>query len=189
MKKLAIFTCILALCVAICLSIFNVSAHSGRTDSSGGHYDKSTGKYHYHHGYSAHQHYDMDGDGDIDCPYNFSDKTNHSNSSNSSNISGSKDKTNNNSSISQSNTEKSRNKITFGNVVETILLMIPLSLLTLCFFSLPSLFISMIIGWIAEKCFKVSIKESNQQRIFYILWIIGTIIIVLLEFLFLLGIL
>ena len=31
-------------------------AHSGRTDSYGGHYDYSTGEYHYHHGYSAHQH-------------------------------------------------------------------------------------------------------------------------------------
>lgn len=31
-------------------------AHSGKTDSNGGHYDRSTGEYHYHHGYSAHQH-------------------------------------------------------------------------------------------------------------------------------------
>ena len=31
-------------------------SHSGRTDSSGGHYNRSTGEYHYHHGYSAHQH-------------------------------------------------------------------------------------------------------------------------------------
>lgn len=31
-------------------------AHSGGTDSKGGHYDRSTGQYHYHHGYSAHQH-------------------------------------------------------------------------------------------------------------------------------------
>ena len=48
------------LCVLFCLS---VSAHSGRTDSRGGHYDRSTGEYHYHHGYSAHQH-----PGGI-CPY------------------------------------------------------------------------------------------------------------------------
>lgn len=33
-----------------------VFAHSGRTDSSGGHYNHSTGEYHYHHGYPAHQH-------------------------------------------------------------------------------------------------------------------------------------
>ena len=33
-----------------------VNAHSGRTDSKGGHYNRSTGEYHYHHGESAHQH-------------------------------------------------------------------------------------------------------------------------------------
>lgn len=39
------------------ISIISISfAHSGRTDSSGGHYNRSTGEYHYHHGYSAHQH-------------------------------------------------------------------------------------------------------------------------------------
>lgn len=31
-------------------------AHPGRTDADGGHYDRSTGEYHYHHGYPAHQH-------------------------------------------------------------------------------------------------------------------------------------
>ena len=59
------------------------SAHSGRTDSNGGHTDSSTGEYHYHHGYSAHDHYDMDGDGKVDCPYEFRDKTNHSSNNNS----------------------------------------------------------------------------------------------------------
>lgn len=54
-----------------------VFAHSGRTDANGGHYNRSTGEYHYHHGYSAHSHYDMDGDGYLDCPYAFDDKTNH----------------------------------------------------------------------------------------------------------------
>lgn len=53
------------------------SAHSGRTDGSGGHRNHSTGEYHYHHGYSAHDHYDMDGDGVKDCPYDFDDKTGH----------------------------------------------------------------------------------------------------------------
>lgn len=51
------------------------NAHPGRTDSNGGHYDHSTGEYHYHHGYPAHDHYDMDGDGDLDCPYDFDDQT------------------------------------------------------------------------------------------------------------------
>lgn len=60
-----------------------VLAHSGKTDANGGHYDRSTGEYHYHHGYPAHQHYDMDGDGIIDCPYDFDDKTDHSSRSDS----------------------------------------------------------------------------------------------------------
>lgn len=78
--KFFIFTSILVLLVAFALT---VNAHPGDTDSSGGHYDRSTGEYHYHHGYSAHSHRDMDGDGDLDCPYNFVDKTGQ-NSSNSS---------------------------------------------------------------------------------------------------------
>ncbi len=45
---------------ALCL---NVSAHSGRTDASGGHYSNSG--YHFHHGYTAHQH------GNGICPYNY----------------------------------------------------------------------------------------------------------------------
>ena len=61
-----------------------VYAHPGRTDSSGGHTNHSTGEYHYHHGYSAHDHYDMDDDGDIDCPYDFVDKTDHHDRSSSS---------------------------------------------------------------------------------------------------------
>lgn len=55
----------------------SASGHSGRTDGKGGHYDRSTGEYHYHHGYPAHDHYDMDGDGTIDCPYDFDDQTNY----------------------------------------------------------------------------------------------------------------
>lgn len=44
-------------------------AHGGKTDSKGGHTDRSTGEYHYHHGYSAHQHPNGV------CPYDFDDKT------------------------------------------------------------------------------------------------------------------
>jgi len=44
-------------------------AHSGRTDVNGGHYDSTTGEYHYHHGYSAHQHPDGV------CPYDNDDRT------------------------------------------------------------------------------------------------------------------
>ena len=44
-----------------------VFAHSGGTDANGGHYDHSSGEYHYHHGQPAHQHYDIDGDGKKEC--------------------------------------------------------------------------------------------------------------------------
>lgn len=51
--------------LSIILSLFMMTtslslAHSGRTDSSGGHHDyknkSGLGSYHYHHGYSAHLH-------------------------------------------------------------------------------------------------------------------------------------
>lgn len=68
--------------------VLSASAHSGGTDSRGGHTNRSTGEYHYHHGYSAHDHYDMDGDGDVDCPYSFKDNTS-TNSGNTSTNAGS----------------------------------------------------------------------------------------------------
>jgi hypothetical protein len=37
--------------------------HSGRTDSQGGHHNRSTGDYHFHHGMGPHQH-----PGGV-CPY------------------------------------------------------------------------------------------------------------------------
>lgn len=59
-------------------SILSISyAHSGRTDSEGGHYDRSTGEYHYHHGYSAHNHTDGI------CPYDYDDRTSHTTNKNS----------------------------------------------------------------------------------------------------------
>lgn len=67
----------IGIAVALALLFFAgpALAHSGRTDSQGGHYDSETGEYHFHHGYPAHQHYDIDGDGIPDCPYEFVDKT------------------------------------------------------------------------------------------------------------------
>lgn len=75
---------LLSLLLLLSLLITPVFAHPGRTDENGGHWDRSTGEYHYHHGYSAHQHYDMDGDGIPDCPYDFRDNTSHSGSGSSS---------------------------------------------------------------------------------------------------------
>lgn len=59
----------------LCVLAIPASAHPGGTDENGGHYDRSTGEYHYHHGFQAHSHWDMDGDGILDCPYDFVDKT------------------------------------------------------------------------------------------------------------------
>ena len=74
-----------ALCLFVFLTVIvlalPVHAHSGRTDSSGGHYDSNTGKYHYHHGYPAHQH-----TGGV-CPYESKDKTSHFSGSRSGNSS------------------------------------------------------------------------------------------------------
>ena len=66
MKRLLAMLCALLVLSAPAL------AHSGKTDGKGGHYNRSTGEYHYHHGYSAHQHPDGV------CPYDFKDKTDHS---------------------------------------------------------------------------------------------------------------
>ena len=68
----------LLLALFFVLSCVNMFAHSGRTDSSGGHYNRSTGEYHYHHGYSAHQH-----PGGV-CPYDYDDQTGRNSGSSSS---------------------------------------------------------------------------------------------------------
>lgn len=58
MKRRAFF--VLAFIILIAFSSY---AHPGRTDGNGGHYNRSTGEYHYHHGYPEHQH-----PGGV-CPY------------------------------------------------------------------------------------------------------------------------
>ena len=176
----------------LCLFLLTICtyAHSGKTDYAGGHYNNSTGEYHYHHGYSAHSHYDIDGDGVIDCPYEFNDKTNHNNSlNNSSSSNSSNDKTNNNSIISENNTEKSKNKITFGKAIEVIFVMIPCSLMTLYTLYMVFGFICIIIELVSEKFLKVAIEKSIKERILRILLIIGLVMLLPLEILFLLGIL
>lgn len=70
MKKKLLYFLITVIICTITLSIISF-AHSGKTDSIGGHYDRSTGEYHYHHGYPAYQHTNGE------CPYDFKDNTNH----------------------------------------------------------------------------------------------------------------
>lgn len=59
------------LILVVCLSMFlsPASAHSGGTDSQGGHWNHSTGEYHFHHGRGPHQH-----PGGV-CPYDSSIRT------------------------------------------------------------------------------------------------------------------
>ena len=74
MKKCVVVVLVLILVLMIPLVSL---AHSGRTDSDGGHYDRTTGEYHYHHGYGEHQHPDGV------CPYSkpsSSSKTSYSSS-------------------------------------------------------------------------------------------------------------
>lgn len=68
MKKTSI--ALIASLLLLSFMITSASAHSGGTDSDGGHYDHSSGEYHHHHGESAHDHYDINGDGLRDCPFN-----------------------------------------------------------------------------------------------------------------------
>lgn len=68
-KNRSLFQKIICLFCLILIVLGYASAHPGRTDANGGHYDRKTGEYHYHHGYPTHQHTDGV------CPYDFDDRT------------------------------------------------------------------------------------------------------------------
>lgn len=55
MRKRLVWILIVVALVVAALGV-TALAHSGRTDANGGHWNHSTGEYHYHHGMSAHQH-------------------------------------------------------------------------------------------------------------------------------------
>ena len=68
MKPILKYTTVLSVLSILLISLtISVFAHPGSLDENGGHYDRSTGEYHYHHGYSAHQHTNGQ------CPYDFKD--------------------------------------------------------------------------------------------------------------------
>lgn len=90
------FLLLLLLCLVL---VAPARAHPGDTDGKGGHYDRSSGEYHYHHGYSAHQHTNGV------CPYDFDDRTGWNSGSSSSG--GSKD--GESASSSSTNTGKKAN--------------------------------------------------------------------------------
>lgn len=65
MKRISI----LLITILLLLLTVPAYAHPGKTDGNGGHYNRSTGEYHYHHGHPAHQHPNGV------CPYDFDDRT------------------------------------------------------------------------------------------------------------------
>ena len=74
MKKRVFLILLLLLVVFIPILSFPSFAHSGGTDSKGGHYDRDTGDYHYHHGHPAHDH-----PGGV-CPYEDASPSDSNNS-------------------------------------------------------------------------------------------------------------
>lgn len=64
-RAIAVLLLVSALLIGLLLS---ASAHSGNTDSEGGHYNNAAGEYHYHHGRPAHSHPNGA------CPYEQEDK-------------------------------------------------------------------------------------------------------------------
>ena len=113
--KLLRFVFILFFCLSLCLPCF---AHSGKTDSKGGHRNSSTRQYHYHHGYPAHSHYDMDHNGTIDCPYQFKNNTSSSSKTNTKKSNTSKS-TNIVESTSAPESESSLNNSSYPTFVST----------------------------------------------------------------------
>lgn len=173
MKKF--FKVFFIVCALLSLTL-SVEAHSGKTDGAGGHYNRSTGEYHYHHGYSAHQHYDIDGDGKKDCPYDFNDKTNHNITNNNSNNS-----SNNNISNNTSNNKTKSNELTFSEILLIILKIIGTTLLVLlvgylgwiCVYAI----LDSLLSWFCKKILKVDANESVISKItIVIILVIGVII-------------
>ncbi len=80
---------------------FTAHAHPGGTDANGGHYNRSTGEYHYHHGYPEHQHENGE------CPYDFDDKTGINSGGNASSEINENDSNSVTNSSSQNNTKVS----------------------------------------------------------------------------------
>lgn len=65
MKRISV----LLITILLLLLTLPAYAHPGSLDANGGHYNHSTGEYHYHHGYPEHQH-----PGGV-CPYAYDDRT------------------------------------------------------------------------------------------------------------------
>lgn len=70
-KRILIFAFSLVIILTAAASI--AFAHSGRLDSNGGHYNRSTGEYHYHNGTHSTQSDASDYESDNDNDYNYTD--------------------------------------------------------------------------------------------------------------------
>lgn len=155
---------ILLLCLHVFLSsllVLSASAHGGKTDSNGGHYDDSTGEYHYHHGYPAHDHRDADGDGDVDCPYNFDDKTNHD--------SNSSDSDSNSATSNSTEPQIAHKKVAFWDVIGVMIIWL-----------FPALglsqFVLIVLGGLIERIFG-EVDENREWIISLIIWGVSFLII------------
>ncbi len=73
-KRKRIILLLLVIVLSVCFIPMSASAHSGKTDSAGGHHDTATGEYHYHHGHPAHDHKNGV------CPYGDYDDTDYNSS-------------------------------------------------------------------------------------------------------------
>ena len=73
-KRKRIILLLLVIVLSVCFIPMSASAHSGKTDSAGGHHDTATGEYHYHHGHPAHDHKNGV------CPYGDYEDTDYSSS-------------------------------------------------------------------------------------------------------------
>lgn len=169
------------------LLTFDVSAHPGKTDSRGGHFNREEGTYHYHHGYSAHSHYDMNGDGIVDCPYNFDDQTNHD--SNNTNYSyktnNSKYQTSSKSSYTSSdtnttNTTSTKKKtITVGDVIGKFFIFILTTLHILYIIHIVFSLIIILINFFLGKFTQLDEIKFNSKICIIIYWIIVAIVTVI----------
>lgn len=82
-KRKRIILLLLVIVLSVCFIPMSASAHSGKTDSAGGHHDTATGEYHYHHGHPAHDHKNgvcPYGDYDNSSSYSDYDDTDYSSS-------------------------------------------------------------------------------------------------------------
>lgn len=82
-KRKRIILLLLVIVLSVCFIPMSTSAHSGKTDSAGGHHDTATGEYHYHHGHPAHDHENgvcPYGDYDNSSSYSDYDDTDYSSS-------------------------------------------------------------------------------------------------------------